>query len=548
MTTSSLSLAALGQSARSWRLTLVGIFLLALAVLAPGIQSPTGITGKDEYFLSLRTPLEMMEKDAWVVPVLNGHPRLKKPPMLYWLGRASYETFGPSLPAGRGVVVLLAALMVTAGAALGRRLLGSPGAGLWSAALLLSMLGLASESRRFMLDIPTAAFSTLAFLFFLRWQQAGWGGLNLILGAVFLAAGFLIKGPIVALVCGGGILALLLARQWDWRQAWAQRTPLSLAALLFLALALPWFIWVRLRFPEASAAELQEELEARQFFIFSPESLLGLIQIALPWSFALLGYAWRVRREPGPARMLVLWFLLTFVPFFFIKTFDRYLVGSLVPLALFLAFTLNGLQARWPYRLGLAIALALGLGLAAFAAWFGRPGGGWLLLPAAYLAWAWWRPRALPHTVAAPALLWIALLWGVVPGLGINAVPGAVVELGKHRNVAFYNGPQPALLAILSQRPHWHPAQWDAPTVERVAREHALVFAEADDVPALRQAVAAAGYGLEEAGHYTTLASHGSGLRFARVGATAADWREAFQRHDLAPIATTVLWFEVRQP
>ena len=81
MTTSSLSLAALGQSARSWRLTLVGIFLLALAVLAPGIQSPTGITGKDEYFLSLRTPLEMMEKDAWVVPVLNGHPRLKKPPM-----------------------------------------------------------------------------------------------------------------------------------------------------------------------------------------------------------------------------------------------------------------------------------------------------------------------------------------------------------------------------------------------------------------------------------------------------------------------------------
>lgn len=548
MTTSSLSLAALGQSARSWRLTLVGIFLLALAVLAPGIQSPTGITGKDEYFLSLRTPLEMLEKDAWVVPVLNGHPRLKKPPMLSWLGRASYETFGPSLPAGRGVVVLLAALMVTAGAALGRRLLGTPGAGLWSAALLLSMLGLASESRRFMLDIPTAAFSTLAFLFFLRWQQAGRGGLNLVLGAVFLAAGFLIKGPIVALVCGGGILALLLARQWDWRQAWAQRTPLSLAALLFLALALPWFVWVRLRFPEASAAELQEELEARQFFIFSPESLLGLIQIALPWSFALLGYAWRVRREPGPARMLVLWFLLTFVPFFFIKTFDRYLVGSLVPLALLGAHALSRPDAlrpalgAWGLRAGTLIALLLAGGFAAFAAWFHLAGWLWLVPPLAWLAWAGFRPR--PAQLAGAALLtWLTLFAVTFPALGVNRVPPEVLALTAQRPVLMFDGPQPALLPMLLHRSLSQSSKLEDPAL--VAPPGLLVFARSEDVDRLATQLAPLGKALQPLGQYRVLSSRGSGIRFAREGAGAKEWREALAQHSLEPLYSTVRYFQL---
>ena len=37
------------------------LFLLALAVLAPGIWEATGLTGKDEFFLGLRTPMEMIE-------------------------------------------------------------------------------------------------------------------------------------------------------------------------------------------------------------------------------------------------------------------------------------------------------------------------------------------------------------------------------------------------------------------------------------------------------------------------------------------------------
>ena len=35
------------------------------------------------------------------------------------------------------------------------------------------------------------------------------------------------------------------------------------------------------------------------------------------------------------------------------------------------------------------------------------------------------------------------------------------------------------------------------------------------------------------------------GLRFARVGATKADWQAAFATRDLTPIMTTVFWFGI---
>ena len=43
------------------------LFLLTLAVLLPGIWEATGLTGKDEFFLGLRTPMEMIEGDHWLL-------------------------------------------------------------------------------------------------------------------------------------------------------------------------------------------------------------------------------------------------------------------------------------------------------------------------------------------------------------------------------------------------------------------------------------------------------------------------------------------------
>ena len=523
------------------------LFLLALAVLLPGVWEATGLSGKDEFFLGLRTPMEMIEGNHWLVPFLDGAPRIRKPPMLYWLGRTSYEIFGVSLLATRFVAVLFAALLIVSTAGIARRFSGRNETGWIAGCILLGCLGMASEGRRFMLDVPVAALSTAAFWTFLIWLDArrlGW----LTATTLLLAAGFMTKGPIVALVFGGGVLALLLNGRL--RLVELSRHWLALAghALLWAGLSLPWFFIVRALYPEAANLVMADELESRQFFNLSPGIALGLLNIALPWVAVFVFAAWKMRHENAMPRVALLWFAATFLPFLFIKSFDRYLIGSLVPLAVFIGMALPQISARWPFRIGATLALLLGSALAGFCFWFGLGGWYWLILPAAYLAWAWWQPRSTAHTLAAPAVYWIGLLWGVFPAIGVNAVPASVVALGKTQAVAMFDGPQPAMLPILSQQAHRHYGRLDAFDLAEISALKTPVFVEDKDLARFRQSLGSAGYDARQLGTYQTLASHGSGLRFARVGSTREDWKLAFASRRLDPLMTHVYWFEVSRP
>lgn len=521
------------------------LFLLAIAVLVPGIWEATGLTGKDEFFLGLRTPMEMIEGNHWLVPFLDGAPRIRKPPLLYWLGRANFELFGISLGGARLIGVLFAALFIVSTAGIARRLSGRHETGWLAGCILLGCLGMASEGRRFMLDVPVAALSTAAFWSLLAWleqRRTGW----LTLTTLLLAAGFLVKGPIVGLVFGGGCLALLFGRRLRLGELRPQLPALLGHALLWAVIALPWFFIVRTLYPEAANLVLADELESRQFFSLSPGILLGLLNIGLPWVFVFALAVWQQRRASALSRLALAWFLVTFLPFLLIKSFDRYLIGSLAPFAVFLALTLPQIQARWPYRLGALLALLLGGGLAAFTFWFGLGGWYWLLLPAGYLGWAWWRARSQGHTLAAPAVFWIALLWGVFPALGVNAVPPAVIELGRQQAIAMFDGPQPAMLPILSAHAQRQYSRLDKFDLAELATGKTPIFLESKDLPRFEDSLKTAGYEARQLGSYQTLASHGSGLRFARVGAGKADWQAALASRSLAPLLTTVLWFEIQ--
>src|SRR5215471_18864660 len=106
------------------RSSLLLLGVLAALVLGLGVYSPTSLTGKDEYLLGLRIPLEMMQDGRWWVPFIDGAPRLKKPPFIYWTARASYEAFGPSLLSARGVTIAFALLLLACVAWLGKRFTG----------------------------------------------------------------------------------------------------------------------------------------------------------------------------------------------------------------------------------------------------------------------------------------------------------------------------------------------------------------------------------------------------------------------------------------
>ncbi|MGB4673437.1 MAG: glycosyltransferase family 39 protein [Azovibrio sp.] len=527
-----------------------GLFLIAALLLCLGTWEPTALTGKDEFFLGLRTPMEMMARQEWWVPFLDGAPRIRKPPLLYWLTRLSYETFGISLFSARLVTVLFGAGLVTATVGIGRRLLGDNGIALFAGGLLLTFLGLNTESRRLMLDIPVAALSTLAFWAFLTWREsprARWLGL----AALLLGAGFLLKGPIVALVCGGGMLGLMAIHRFPWHELFKRWPAVLGSLLLILVIALPWFVLVRQLHPEAAALAYADEMEARQLAHFSLDMIPGLLQIALPWSFVALALVWQNRKtiwqQTGEDRLLLVWLLATCLPFLLVRTFERYLVGSLVPLALLLAWQMRNLEQlpTWPARLGMGISLVLGGLLAAFA-WRFDLGGWYFWLPTAlYLAWAWSRGRQRLHWLAAPLLYWIALLWGVFPALGVNAIPPQALELGKTRQIAMYDGPQPALLPILSGRPLQHWPRVEATQARQLMAADGLIFTDRDDLPRLQRQLAEAGLAAQVEGGYRTLASAGSGLRFARKGATLDDWKRAWNTRNLDPLLTHIVWLKL---
>lgn len=522
------------------------LFGLAILVLGIGIWLPTGLTGKDEFYLGLRTPLEMMARDVWLVPYLDELPRIRKPPLLYWLGRASFEVFGPSLAAARGITVLFGALLVVATAGIAQRLTRSGSVALVAALVILSSLGLATEARRFMLDIPTAACSASALWAYLIWREEQCLG-QILLAAALLAAGFLFKGPVAFVLVASAVFATL--KSPSERQGKIPYAPLTMAALLFALLALPWFGIVRHLHPEAMALAFAGEVENRQFFHLSHEVLSGPLQLALPWSFLWLAMAWRLRREKGLPRQLLLWTGLSLLPFLFAKTFDRYLVGSLVPMAILLSLGLHHFHTnlpRWASLLGAFLALLMGAALAGFAAWFDLGGWYWWLPAALYLAWAWWRPGKVQHLIASAATYWVAVMAGIFPVLGVNHVPAEAIELGNTAPVAYYDGPQPALLSIFNGKAHRHLLSLDSAQANTLAARQAIIFVETGQQQRFLDEAAAAGVLAAPIYQYQTLASHGSGLKFAKTGATREDWQQAFNTRDLTPLKTDISAFQLK--
>ena len=539
--------------ARSGLLPLLLLLLLAALALALGIAAPTGLTGKDEYLLGLRIPLEMMERDAWWIPFIDGEPRLKKPPFIYWLGRASFEAFGPSLAAGRAITVAFALLLLGTTAWCARSLSGRFSgqwtddrlAGLLAAGALLGMSGMASESRRLMLDMPVAALATAAFCLYWSWlEKPRWTAL--LAAAALLSAALLTKGPTALVIFGAGAAALLLARRELW-QPLLVRLPQQIAFIV-AALALPayWYADVKSRYGTQLAAAAEHELEARGLWNVSADAAIGIVTLALPWSFVALHALWTRRREPC-SRFLALWLALSLAPFFFIHVFDRYLIGALVPLAIACGLALqSGMPPAWTRRLGSLVPAVLAGALCLLLwRWNKDMGSGWWLLAPvlAWFLWSWWRTGATAFSlIASAALLW-AVGWGIAfPALGVNAVPSAALDLAKNRPVTLFMGPQPALLPALTGRALHQTSRLAAADVT----PGALVAVRAEDAPALAAQAQALGVALAPTFSYAALTSAGSGIRFARQGATPEDWKAAWAARSPAPLESTVQFFAAR--
>ena len=189
---------------------------------------------------------EMVASGDYLIPHFNGMPRYQKPILYYWLQSVSVRTLGVNEFAARLPSGLVALAMVLLLHAFLWRRLGDVGAmahargvAFLGAGALATMPLVAIWARAATTDITLTCCMTVALLALLQAELDGAGHRWYWLAAGGMGLAFLTKGP-VGLVLPGAVWLVYHLRQRDLRVA-ARRVPWIAVALIFLAIAVPWY-------------------------------------------------------------------------------------------------------------------------------------------------------------------------------------------------------------------------------------------------------------------------------------------------------------------
>ena len=534
------------------RLVFLGSVLLVTVLLnGIGADKVTSPTSKDEYHRVFRTALTMSEENVWLVPLLDGNPRIEKPPLVNWLTRLSFEVFGISVGSARLVILLFSGLLVAVIAAIALELQPDVRYAASAALIGVSTIGIAIHGRILLPDIPTAALSGIAFYFFLRWSKTGSQSF-LIFAAVALAGSFLSKGPVAFVVFGSGVLSLILTDRSVRQFLRRNLSQIIIPVVIFIVLSLSWYVYVFVQFPAYASEVLETEYEARRFGRIHLNAILQFTGLFFPWTVLLILsiVRWRSGRlsfNNESASMLLLWVAISLVPFCFIRSFDRYLVGTLIPASLFCAKSVGGLTNGWS-RNGVTIFLAtlFVIPLLAFCTWFRLSSHSLIiavLILLAVFAYVWWKAVGFSAMAISSALLWTAVFGVFFPSLGVNDVPAGVLNIVGERNVFFYRDPQPAMLPIIKGRSM--DLVFNLTGVAQHCDEKPLVFSVREQSKRIKSNAAALKVDLRELYSYTAIIALEKLVGSASRSLAASKSQLAIKSRSLEPLKTEIVVFQV---
>ena len=531
------------------------VFVFAVLLNFPSIWSETSVTCSDEYQLSFRTPMEMNARGEWLTPWLNEQPRLRKPPLIYWAILSTYKTFGINLVSARIWAVLAGAGLCLCSCLLSREL--SRSNGLLAGLLTMGCVGVAIEARQAMLDLPLAVFSSFAVLFWLRWIKRE-KLFDLLVSAAWVGLSFLMKGPVGFFFFVAGAVAALWAFD-AWKILLRCAGQLLCWLAIVAAISLPWPLMMKQIWGDKFAQILGEELMERKFGTWnagSPFSALGgALGLIFPWTPLVVGaiviHFRKAKADRSQAHVLfIVWFVISILPFFFMKAFERYML-AVVPLQAVLAA--DWLQSSpskgktFAWRLALVLLAIVGVLVSTFALWFklGIIGPLLCLAVASCGVWFAYRSTDVWKPAVAAALILMLCAGVILPTLGISGIaPDVKQHVGSltARNFGMF---QPALLSMrlgysvqMFNADKFIAAQTNASVIE-------MVFAEQTVVADFETLARERGLKVEEAGRFKTFYSRKAWLRFAREDAHWPEWKRAITDRSLESLKTEIHYYRV---
>jgi 4-amino-4-deoxy-L-arabinose transferase-like glycosyltransferase len=354
------------------------LVLLGLAMFLPGFFSIPPIDRDEARFA--QASKQMIETGDYLDIRYQQETRYKKPVGIYWLQVASTKVFGDPpynqiwtyrIPSLFGA---LAALCLTY--LIGRTLISAP-VGFGAALLFASSLILSVEARLAKTDAMLLATILLAV-----WQLAKWytqplsrqktGGRVLL--SLGIAAGILIKGPIILIVIGGLITAWLLLDP-DFRRGDAMKTfqPLRMLGIVLLCIT-PWLTMITIKsggafWMESVGHDMLGKVKSGQESHGLPPGahLAFLFLLFLPAILSVtrgLFYAWKNRADKT-VQFILAWIIPAWIVFEVTPTkLPHYLLPVYPAIAILAALAISKLEfTDRRVRLAFAIPVVMTLGL-----------------------------------------------------------------------------------------------------------------------------------------------------------------------------------------
>jgi len=338
----------------------VALFILFVVLFMAGLGA-SSLWDVDET-RNARAAEEMMLRGDYVVPTVNGEVRAHKPPLHYWFMILAYKVFGVSEFSARFFAALFGAATVLLTAMAGSLVLGGPVGGLSGLILGVSFL-FTVASRSATTDAFLVFFTNAAVLAgFFGSKKKGWA----VLAWVFMGFAVLAKGPVgVVLPLGALVLFRFMdsrhekgsfgVRRGRVRSVASLFSPLGI--LLFLAIALPWYLLAGARtggdlvsgfILKHNVGRFLEPMESHggPFFYYLPILLAGFF----PWAAFLpqaLAAGFRsprfTGRFPGFLRLQVIWAAVVLLFFSASGTkLPNYILPCFPALALLTAYWVEG--------------------------------------------------------------------------------------------------------------------------------------------------------------------------------------------------------------
>ena len=272
------------------------LLILVLALYATRL---TDLSIRGEESRRGRIAWEMIHGGDWLVPRVQGLPRLSRPPMQYWVVACVGELRGRvDAVAVRLPSVCATLLTVMLIYAYGRCWMSRTGAfaagAMYATFAQVLQLGRLGETEALFTLLLSAALLTWHMGVLLRWNQ--W-----ILWPVaysLAAAATLTKGPQAPVYFVGGIgLFLLLTRDWRWVISWSHAAGISLLVAIVGAWQIPFSMALgQQKVSYVYLSEVAKRFEnthwatiVSHITLFPFEIVVGCL---FPWSLLLLAYGY----------------------------------------------------------------------------------------------------------------------------------------------------------------------------------------------------------------------------------------------------------------